>query len=139
MVQKTSHKGAHDREADKFKEIPRGGSREIGDFPESDVSPADTESTVKIISVPFVCAADGSLIPSPDAALKRRVQDDSVDPDICYVGSAAIGQDTSSPVWRIRRITSTTIGMIDSIDVDFANGADLYNSIWDDRESLAYS
>lgn len=136
---KTHHKGAWDREADKFKEIPRGDERQLGDFPESDIGPADTESVVKVIAVPFVCASDGSVIPSPDAALKARIQDDSVNPDICYVGNAVVGELEASPVWRIKRITSTTVGLIESIDVDFADGDDLYNNIWDDRETLSYA
>ena len=139
MVQRTTHKAASDKEADKFKEIPRGLARNVGNEPQSFISENFTESAVKIIPVPFVCAADGSLIPSPGSALKVRLETNSTDPDICYIGKAVIGEDENSPVWQIKQLVSVTIGAVDSFDVDFADGDDLFNNVWTDRETLTYS
>ena len=135
---RTTHKGHHDQEGDKFKEIPRLEARNRGNDPESFIAPDFTETTVKIIDIPFICASDGTLIPSPEAALKTRVETDSTNPDICYVGSAASGQLESDPVWRIKRLTSITVGVISSLDIDLADGDELYDNIWLDRESLTY-
>lgn len=52
-----------------------------------------------------------------------------------YIGNAAFGSATSSPVWQISRVL--TSGTLTSIQ--FAGGTDGFNQIWDNRASLTYS
>lgn len=54
---------------------------------------------------------------------------------ITYVGSAAPGALTSDAVWRIKRLTESTAGLI----VEFADGDDAYNNIWDNVTTLSFS
>lgn len=51
-----------------------------------------------------------------------------------YVGYAAAGSPTSSPVWQI-----TKLDLSSGVVVTFANGSSDYNQIWDNRASLSYS
>ncbi len=59
---------------------------------------------------------------------------DSSNPDLVYAGwKANSGTTTSDPEWKISRLqisTDTTL---------FADGDELYDNIWDNRESLTYS
>jgi hypothetical protein len=54
---------------------------------------------------------------------------------VTYVGKAAPRSLTASPVWQIRRITSTDT----SVEVEFADGDDRFDNVWGNREALAYS
>lgn len=51
-----------------------------------------------------------------------------------YIGEAAFGSPTSSAVWRIKRLTLTG----DSFVLDWAEGNDNFDNIWDNRASLTY-
>lgn len=55
--------------------------------------------------------------------------------NITYLGQAAIGSLTSSPVWRIRRIVDNS----GNLDIGFADGRSDWKSVWDDRASYSYS
>lgn len=61
---------------------------------------------------------------------------DHVSQSLLYVGDAAPGTTTSSPGWRIRRVTIAPNGDVTS--VQFASAGDL-TCVWDDRASLPYS
>lgn len=50
-----------------------------------------------------------------------------------YVGEAAISSSTANPVWRIKRI-NTTSGVI----VEWADGNYNFDNVWDNRASLTY-
>ena len=54
---------------------------------------------------------------------------------VSYVGRAVPSSLTSAPVWQIQRITQTET----SVAVEYANGTDTFNKVWDARASLAYS
>lgn len=54
---------------------------------------------------------------------------------VCYIGRASIGTATSESLWQIKRISVS--GNITS--VEWANGDDAFNQIWDNRASLSYS
>jgi len=54
---------------------------------------------------------------------------------ISYVGKASPGSSTNLPVWQIQRITQLT----GSTAVEYANGSDAFNKVWDNRAALAYS
>lgn len=65
----------------------------------------------------------------------RTVRFDNISPSLSYSGQASAGALTSSPVWQIRKVE--VAGNLTS--VKFANGADSFINIWDDRLSLSYS
>jgi hypothetical protein len=58
---------------------------------------------------------------------------DEVSSTLFYVGESSIAAPTSSPMWRIRKIDTTT-----GVDVKWADGDAFYNNVWDDRASLTY-
>lgn len=60
---------------------------------------------------------------------------DGEDPTVQYFGEAAIGTATTDPFWRIMRMTY--IG--NSFGMQYADGDDEYNNVWDNRYSLEYS
>lgn len=60
---------------------------------------------------------------------------DEVSSTLSYVGEASPGVDTSSSLWRIKKIQ--TIGQTTS--VLYATGSADFSNIWDDRASLTYS
>ena len=55
--------------------------------------------------------------------------------NIIYMGVAAIGSATSAAVWQIHRI-NTTGG---NVSVDYADGNENFDNIWDNRASLTYA
>jgi hypothetical protein len=54
---------------------------------------------------------------------------------VSYVGRAAPGSITSAPVWQLQRITQTET----SVAVEYANGNDSFNNVWDNRAAQSYS
>ena len=65
-----------------------------------------------------------------------KVIADEASATITYIGYAAPNALTSSPVWKILRITisGTTVYTVESADGDHE-----FNNIWDNRASLSYS
>lgn len=59
--------------------------------------------------------------------------DDTSTASTIYVGFAAPGSATSSAVWRIMRVNTSTKA------VTFADGDDSYDNIYDNRTGLSYS
>lgn len=60
---------------------------------------------------------------------------DEVDSNTLYVGKAAMGVETSTASWQIKKIsTSSTVTTI-----AYADSNDNYDNIWDNRASLTYS
>jgi hypothetical protein len=70
--------------------------------------------------------------PSTDG-LTNRSEYDSANSAYLYTGRAARGSVTSGAVWRISRFDFNTG------TVTFADGDELYNNIFDNREGLSYS
>lgn len=68
-------------------------------------------------------------------ALEKQIDDHSSDSTITYVGEANPGSDTSSAVWRIKRIVEDST----SISIEWADGNGDFDNVYDDREGLSYS
>ena len=58
----------------------------------------------------------------------------SDDTNIYYLGKAVYGTATSSALWQIKKIDSTT-----GIIITIADGNENFDNEWDERESLSYS
>jgi len=56
--------------------------------------------------------------------------------DITYVGKAARSSATDVAVWQIKRINEVDAN---TTDVEWADGVDNFNKIWDDRATYSYS
>lgn len=70
-----------------------------------------------------------------DISDKRlTVRLDEVSDTLFYVGKALIGSIDSDSTWQIIRYT--TIGSI--LKSEYANGAENFNSVWNDRATLTY-
>ena len=54
---------------------------------------------------------------------------------VTYVGSALTGSATSAAAWRIQKITVSS----GDATVEWADGNDSYDNIWDNRAALSYS
>ena len=92
----------------------------------------------------FINADDGSDWASWSAALAASIgaeeemyalQYDDVGSGTAYLGEAAVGSDTSSAVWRIKKIVETAGDIV----VTWADGDSDSNNIWDNRLGLSYS
>ena len=68
--------------------------------------------------------------------MEVNTAEDSVDPDIVYIGEAVPGSVNSDPVWKITQFVEDNNG---STFQQFANGDSGYVHVWDDRESLTYT
>lgn len=60
---------------------------------------------------------------------------DGFDSTYQYVGEASFGTSTASPFWRIKRLTNAS-GVL---TLQWADGNDEYDNIWDNRASLTYT
>jgi hypothetical protein len=54
--------------------------------------------------------------------------------DITYIGEADAGALTDAGVWRIKRVTESGEDLI----LDWADGDEEFDNIWDNRLSLTY-
>lgn len=61
---------------------------------------------------------------------------DFVGSDVIYKGEAIPGSLTSSPVWRISKVT---IALDGDVSEQWAGGTAEFNKIWDNRLALSYS
>jgi len=64
--------------------------------------------------------------------LAQRIDDQT---SVIYIGTAPIQSATSSPIWSVKRL-SVSGG---AITIEWADGNDLNDNVWDDRASLSYS
>lgn len=55
--------------------------------------------------------------------------------NVVYFGQARLAANTGDAVWQIRRIT--TVGGLTTIE--WADGNDRYDNVWNNRASLSYS
>lgn len=67
----------------------------------------------------------------------QEVRIDDADPLSIYYGVAATGSGTNQPVWCIRRESKTKEN--DIVIVEWADGNELFDNIWDERRNLAYA
>lgn len=69
------------------------------------------------------------------ATPEEAVRVDDVGGGVTYIGQAAPGTATSAAAWSIKRWT--VVG--DDHTIEFADGDNLQDNIWDNRVSLSYS
>ena len=91
------------------------------------------------VPVPIQLEADGSIKVtggggSSTTNYTTRIETDSVNSNLTYIGNAVIGTAESASSWQIKRLDSTT-GLIKL----WANGSDDFNVEWDNRESETYA
>ncbi len=89
------------------------------------------------VPVPIQLESDGSIKVSGGGSTPNyttRIEEDSVNPNLTYIGNAVIGTLESASSWQIKRLDSTT-GLIKL----WANGSDDFNVEWDNRESETYT
>lgn len=60
---------------------------------------------------------------------------DTVSSSLVYIGEAAISVTQAAAFWKIKRITTT--GSI--VQIEWADGNEDYDNVWNDRASLSYS
>jgi hypothetical protein len=64
------------------------------------------------------------------------VKYNAVDATTAYSGKAIPGTATSAASWLIQKLTFNAGG---DVTIQYANGADTFVNIWDNRASLSYS
>jgi hypothetical protein len=100
---------------------------------------ASDASAQRTIPINSAVSSDGKTV-VPKGYVNEVLNIDSGDSLIFYVGIAEPGQATSAAVWQIKRMTVTeVVGIFDALVVEWADGDDLPNKVYDDRESLSYS
>lgn len=99
-----------------------------------------TEGDTRVLKVKYIDNGDGTFSQAvvvlqagaEVASFVVKMLPDSVDPNLIYVGKAAIGSVTTAPVWQIKRMDKTTL-----LEITWPGDA-LFNKVWDDRESYTY-
>lgn len=76
---------------------------------------------------------DEQIIQSKEYFEALRI--DEISDNLVYIGYADIGTLDGAPDWAIKRLQKT--GVVTS--VQWADGNQNYDNIWDDRASLTYS
>ena len=64
--------------------------------------------------------------------LAQRIDDQT---SVIYIGIAPINSASSAPIWSIKRLSISG----GAITIEWADGNDLSDNVWDDRASLNYS
>lgn len=77
--------------------------------------------------------ADNLQIYYDMGSLVKRVDEASA--TVTYVGQAQDGSDIGDPVWQIQRITSSG----GATEIEWADGNNDFDNVWDDRSSLTYN
>ena len=70
--------------------------------------------------------------------IRRKVLWDGSSTTVNYLGEACFGAATSSAIWRITRLTYSGTDNAD-ITLEYADGNDEFDNIWDNRATLNYS
>ena len=83
---------------------------------------------------PVKCLTDGERFIQEVVQLSLAVRVDEPTATLMYVGKAQPGTLTSAAGWQIQKIDTAT-----GTQVEWANGNANFESIWDNRASLAYS
>lgn len=83
-----------------------------------------------------------SLTPHPDGSARFAHYTTALEFDASnnpiFLGMAVQGSGgKGDPVWQIRRVTFD--GSNNPTDIKYANGSTEFNSVWNDRATLAYS
>lgn len=128
-------KGSGDRQGDAFEEIPVTAP-DLAEFP---ARQCGTASAMRTISVGMTLASDGTTVIPANGNLATKVDEDSVTEDVYYIGKAPVGTATSAAGWQLKRITVTEISNKTAVDVEWADGNDKFDNVYDDRQSKSYS
>lgn len=70
-----------------------------------------------------------------ESTVGKETKIDEASGNLTYLGIAMINSSASDAVWQIRRIQK--VGSVTTIE--WADGNDNFDNIWDDRASLSYS
>jgi hypothetical protein len=77
--------------------------------------------------------APSASIDIAEQVLSTRI--DEASSTVTYVGKAQPGTSAASAAWQIKKITESGTETI----IEFANGTDLFDNVWNNRGSLSYS
>jgi len=75
-----------------------------------------------------------NTLPTSGASLALRT-DNPAAGAVTYVGDAPVGSLTSAAAWRIKRITVSG----DLATIEWADGNQSFDNVWDSRAALSYS
>ncbi len=65
---------------------------------------------------------------------RKSIRIDEASTTVTYIGEASFSSSESLPVWRIYKLlTSGTV-----MSLQWADGNDEFDNVWDDRASLSY-
>lgn len=67
-----------------------------------------------------------------DVPLALKIDEASA--TITYLGQAKPGTASSSPLWRVKKIDTSS-----GVAITFADANDLFDNVWDNHASLTYS
>lgn len=68
---------------------------------------------------------------------KTTVFDYDANSNLVYIGKAAIGTAKASALWQIKKLLCDANGNL--TDMQFANGSETYEYVWNNRASYSYS
>lgn len=78
----------------------------------------------------------GFVTVNQDALRPLRTEVTGIAPNtVTYAGYALAGADVAEPVWRIMRITETATTTV----IEYADGNENMDNVWNDRAALSYS
>ena len=66
--------------------------------------------------------------------INRTILFDAPDSNTYYIGEAPFGAATTDPIWRIKRLVFSGA----NFTLDWADGNDEFNKIWDNRTLFTY-
>jgi len=122
----------------KVTSLPASGSSssfsDSGDVDKKGLVDADRHVQVDVLSssLPTSASTETTLQTISFGGFKFALRLTTIG-SVDYLGEAAIGSTTSSAVWRIKKIDSTT-----GITITWA-GTGVFNQVWDNYASLTYS
>ncbi len=121
----------------KVTSLPGAGSSSFsdsGDVAKSGLVDGDRHVQVDVLSsaLPTLASTETTLQTISFGGFKFALRLATVG-SVDYVGEAAIGTATSAPLWRIKKV-DTTSGII----IQWA-GTGVFDQVWDNRASLTYS
>ena len=73
-----------------------------------------------------------------ETAMYSKQVDASADGSVIYIGEATAGTVGSAALWRIKKLTFTSVDGED-VSIQWASGTSLFDKIWNDRLSLTYT
>ena len=91
------------------------------------------DNEFKVLTVAGVEYDGANIVRKQSEQTATRI-DDTTTANTTYIGKAPIGSATSSAVWQISKL-DTSSGLIKT----WADGDASFNNVWDDRVSISYS